>query len=192
MPGADLAELLYTLTDDAFREDCHASKILLEDLTGKPVQFYRAPSWSLLRKDAHRLVLLEEEGYLGDSSLQPFRTPLSGSGHTPVEPFYPVVGGKRLNLLEVPPTVLNIAGLRIPFAGGFYLRAIPSLFVMAGLNFVGRKRPGMVYSHPWEMDSGMPQIPLPIFAHFVHYHKISSSKQKLTTLLKTFPFQPMG
>jgi polysaccharide deacetylase family protein (PEP-CTERM system associated) len=185
-------DLLYTLTDEEFREDCHASKRLLEDLTSQPVNFYRAPSWSLSRKDAHRLRILEEEGYLGDSSLQPFRTPLSGNGLTPVAPFYPVVEGVKLRLLEVPPTVLQVAGLRIPFAGGFYLRAIPVFLVKAGLSLVGRKRPGMVYVHPWEMDIEMPKIQLSWFRQFVHYYNISSTKTKLTGLFQTFPFEPMG
>lgn len=184
-------QLVYTLTDEEFRKDVRKSKVILEDLTGKQVRFYRAPSWSISMSQIDRLIILEEEGYEGDSSLQPFRTPLSGSGKTPCEPFYPIIQGRKLKLLEVPPTVLSMAGLRLPFSGGFYLRFFPSAFVQKSMAWVNHKRKAIVYVHPWEFDMEMPVLERNWFVSFIHYYNISSTYLKMERLLNSFSFVPM-
>lgn len=185
-------ELIDQLTDQAFREDVRTSKALIEDLTGQPVHFYRAPSWSLTPKFPERFLILEDEGYLGDSSVQPFKTPLSGSIRTPCEPFHPVINGKKLKLLEVPPTVVRIGPLRVPFAGGFYLRFLPLSLIRLGLKMVAwRHVPRMIYVHPWEVDRDMPKVNVNFFSHFVHYHNISTTELKMAKLLERFSVQPI-
>ena len=49
------------------------SKQLLEDLTGSPIQGYRAPGFTITRETLWALLILAEEGYTYDSSLVPIR-----------------------------------------------------------------------------------------------------------------------
>ncbi|MDP4162810.1 MAG: polysaccharide deacetylase family protein [Bacillota bacterium] len=185
-------QLVYTLTEEQFREDVRKSKAILEDITGKQVSLYRAPSWSIKLDQLNRLTILQEEGYLGDSSLQPFWTPLSGNNKSPMEPFYPIVNGERLSLLEIPPTVINVAGLRLPFAGGFYLRFFPSFLVKQAMRLVNLQRKGLVYIHPWEFDVNMPRVEKSALVKFIHYNNIASTETKLEKMLQNFHFGPMN
>jgi polysaccharide deacetylase family protein (PEP-CTERM system associated) len=185
-------QLLSRLTLEQFREDLLFSKDVLEQITGKPVVMYRAPSWSIDNERLDYLTQLSECGFTLDSSIQPFRTPLSGMKDAPVTPFYPVVRGQQLSMLEVPTSVLDIKGLRIPFSGGFYLRAMPYAFTAAAMKRLNRTRPAMIYIHPWELDPEMPRLKVPKHIAFVQYYRVASTERKLTNLLTQFKFSTLG
>ena len=59
---------------EEFRADVAMSKQILEDITGEKVKLYRSSSWSIVPKTIWALRILEEEGFICDSSIQPFRT----------------------------------------------------------------------------------------------------------------------
>jgi polysaccharide deacetylase family protein (PEP-CTERM system associated) len=184
--------LLTTLTLDQFREDLRYSKRVLENISGRIVRLYRAPSWSVVPERYEVLRILKEEGFDCDSSMQPFRTPISGAFGTPHEPFEPVLGGKLVGVVEFPPTVLKLASVTIPFSGGFYLRAVPYPIVQFALKRVNRTRPGMIYVHPWEIDPDPPRIQASAFIRFIQYYRLAGTKRKLERLLKDFSFAPLG
>lgn len=184
--------LATSMSPEAFRADVADAKNALEDIAGQKVTTFRAPSWSIGPDNLWALEILEEEGFLLDSSLQPFATPLSGMGAAPVFPFRPVLNGRVMKLLEFPPTVLKAAGLRIPFAGGFYLRACPWSFIHRALRRVNRDRPGLIYVHPWEIDPEQPRLPVSPLLKFVHYHNLKRTLPKIRALLSTFSFEPLG
>ncbi|MDB4917279.1 MAG: polysaccharide deactylase family protein locus subfamily, partial [Gemmatimonadetes bacterium] len=77
-------ERVTTLTPDEFRESVRSSKRDLEDIIGRRVVGYRAPSFSIVRGGEWALDILLEEGYRYDSSLYPLR-----------RPFYGYAGGTR-------------------------------------------------------------------------------------------------
>lgn len=181
-----------SLTPEEFREDVLLSKKVLEDITGTSCNYFRAPSWTINEKNLWTLEILETEGFICDSSMQPFKTPLSGSGRLPYEPFYPVINGKKLRLLEFPSTTIGLGKMRIPFSGGFYLRAMPYLFVNIALRKVNKERAGMVYVHPWELDTEQPRIESAAYKRFVHYYNLSETSRKLNRLLSDFSFAPLG
>ncbi|WP_186446013.1 XrtA system polysaccharide deacetylase [Paenibacillus cremeus] len=184
--------LVTGMTRDQFREDVRSSKRLLEDISGQQVVFFRAPSWSIAPECYDVLRILEEEGYLCDSSLQPFQTPLSGVTGAPHTPFYPVLGGKKLELLEFPSCVLKTSGITVPFSGGLYLRTLPYAMIRWALNKVNTTRPGMIYVHPWEIDTTQPRIKSSLFARLTHYHNLGSTMPKLEKLLQEFSFKPLS
>lgn len=188
----EMHRLVYGQTRGQFREDLLASRRTLEDIAGREVRMYRAPSWSISPDSLWALEILEEEGFVCDSSLQPFRTPLSGIGGAPVFPYHPVIGGRRLGILEFPPTVLRLGRFRLPFAGGLYLRALPGWAVALGLGLVNRERPGMVYVHPWEFDPGQPRLKVPAVVRLTHYLNLARTEDKLGALLGKFRFVPLG
>lgn len=185
-------QLLGKMDEASFREDVRRTKAMLEDLSGQAVVQYRAPSWSLDFERYEWLSILEEEGIMIDSSIQPFRTVLSGSNAAPVMPFHPVVGGRRLGLLEFPSTVWTWGGLRMPFLGGFYLRALPAPLVLRMLRNIQNFRAGMLYVHPWELDPDQPRLSASLRARMFQYFGLRRVKDKLAFLLEHVRFQPMG
>ena len=102
------------------KEDIHRSKQVLEDLKGKPVYGFRAPSWSASLSDEWLWDHLIELGFRYDSSLFPVGTHRYGSWRNPPGPFW-----LKPELLEIPPSVCRLGGVRIPYGGGFYFRAYP-------------------------------------------------------------------
>ncbi|MGV3464185.1 MAG: polysaccharide deacetylase family protein, partial [Heyndrickxia sp.] len=144
-------QLVYKQTIEEFKSDFKQSIAILESLTGEKIKYYRAPSWSITEDRLEVLAFLEQSGVECDSSLQPFKTPLSGIKGIPVHPFHPIICEKEHHLIEFPPTVMQIGNnLTFPFAGGFYLRFFPFQMVRRLLKLVNKDRPGLIYVHPWE------------------------------------------
>src|SRR5258708_27699945 len=65
--------LIYDQTTAAFREDVRKAKGLLEEVSGRKVVGYRAPSYSITPRTLWALDVLLEEGYQYDSSIFPIR-----------------------------------------------------------------------------------------------------------------------
>jgi polysaccharide deacetylase family protein (PEP-CTERM system associated) len=179
-------------TREEFRYSIVTSKQILEDITGREIRYYRAPSWSISLDSLWALEILEEEGFTCDSSIQPFRTPLSGIRGAPVTPYYPVIKGRELKILEVPPTVLKLGKIFFPFAGGFYLRVLPFSLVSGALKQVNRERPGIIYIHPWETDFEQPRLKVPFHIKIIHYYNLKNYLCKVEKLLLRFKFIPLS
>ena len=64
-------QLVYEIGPERFREDITRSKRILEDIIGKEVIGYRAPSYSITKKSLWGLNILAEEGFKYDSSIFP-------------------------------------------------------------------------------------------------------------------------
>ena len=79
--------IIATQSPRLFREDIRKSKALLEDLIGKRVIGYRAPSYSITRETLWSLEILAEEGYQYDSSIFPIHHDRYGIPNAPRFPF---------------------------------------------------------------------------------------------------------
>jgi polysaccharide deacetylase family protein (PEP-CTERM system associated) len=186
-------QLVYTQSIEEFEQDVIESIETLKEITGQPIRLYRAPSWSISKDRLEVLKFLEQKGILVDSSLQPFKTPLSGMSGIPTHPFRPEVGGKALQLIEFPPTVMQICrNVTFPFAGGFYLRFFPYWFIAFLLKRINCRKPGLVYVHPWELDPAIPKWKTSWFVYIIQYFRLASTERKLQKLLKRFDFAPIG
>ena len=64
-------ELITGQTPEKFRDDVRKAKGILEDICGKRVYGYRAPSFSITKDTKWAISILIEEGYLYDSSIFP-------------------------------------------------------------------------------------------------------------------------
>lgn len=181
-------QLLTHMTRTQIYDDIAKSKFILEELTGQQVQCYRAPSWSISSERFYVWDILEDLGFTVDSSLQPFRTPLSGIRRAPTQPFHPIVNGRQLSILEFPPAVARVWGQTVPFSGGLYLRVWPSRIIKFLLSHVNRTQPGSIYVHPWEFDEQQPQIAQSPLIRFTHYHNLHTTENKLHALLEEFAF----
>lgn len=181
-------QMLTRMTPSEVKEDITWAKSLLEDLTGNPIRAFRAPSWSISWGNLWVLELLESLGFVVDSSVQPFRTPLSGMKGVPKMPFHPRINGRDLNILEVPPTVGSLVGMPVPFSGGLYLRMVPIPIIRSLLRKAGELGLAMLYTHPWEWDGGQPRLPVSWLIRFVHYYHLRVTEDKVTDLLYKFQF----
>ncbi len=175
-----------------FEEDLKRARGVLEDIYGKRVRGYRAPTFSITEEARWALEILCANGFHYDSSIYPIRHDRYGIPNSPRFP-YPVVerGGRRL--WEFPGPTKRIAGATLPAAGGGYLRLFPYWWASSAVRAANRiGQPVNVYAHPWEFDDSLPIVSLPAVARFRHYRGIRGNARKLRGLLKEFRFAPMG
>lgn len=180
-----------TQTPDQFRAEVRDTKALLENQTGTAVTGFRAPSFSIRPGGEWALDVLLEEGYRYDSSLFPIRRPDYGypAGRTVPWSIVRPAG----TLLEIPPATLTVAGLRLPAAGGGYLRHFPLGLLQHAFRRYGRQgQPGMFYVHPWEVDPDQPRLPASWITARRHYGGLARTMNRLGTLLGEFRFESVA
>lgn len=183
-------QLIYTQTPDVFREETIRSKRILEDITGNPVQGYRAASYSITRKSLWALDILSEAGFTWDSSIFPIRHDRYGIPESPSAP-YSIETDNGNIIQEFPLTTARILGLSIPAAGGGYFRQFPYpvfRYLFSNASDFG-KRPQMFYLHPWEIDPDQPRYNnASWFSRFRHYTNLDRCYGRLERLLGDFRF----
>ena len=176
-----------TLTPSEFREDVRVSKIAIEQAAGQPVFGFRAPSFSIVPGTEWAFDVLLEEGYRYDSSIFPIRRPGYGYPTAPVAAYQ--IRRPAGTLLEIPLATTTIAGLRLPAAGGGYLRQLPlSLIRRALREHAERRTPAMFYIHPWEIDPDQPRLAVPLIARVRHYRGLRKTLPRLHQLVAEFRF----
>jgi len=157
---------------------------------------YRAPSFSLDNSTKWALSVLADLNFVYDSSVFPMRTPLYGVPSAPVYPYKPDYNdvskvNPETRIIELPPLVLQIINvIRIPIAGGFYLRLVPLWLISEAIKIHNRRGyPAVMYVHNWELDSKILKLPLKFHKSFIVYYNVGKkTKQKLRCLLKSFKF----
>ena len=88
-------------------------------------------------------------------------------------------------VIEIPPSVYEFLGLKIPFSGGFYLRSLPLNLITFFSRKINKKGfPVVYYIHPRELDLNQPKLELPLSEKFIHYHNLETSYAKLVYLTK--------
>ena len=173
-----------------FRADVTRTKGLLEDVTGRPVQGYRAASYSIGATNLWALDVLQETGYRYSSSIYPIRHDLYGMPDAPRFAFRVRAGG----LLELPITSVNALGRRWPCGGGGFFRLFPYALSSWGLRRVNRtdRQPGIFYFHPWEVDPDQPRIEgIGLKTRMRHYLNLSRMETRLRRLLGDFRWDRM-
>lgn len=172
-------------------QDLRDSKRLLEDLSGRPVRGFRAPGGSITAATSWALDVIAEAGFAYDASLNPGH---SSHGGFPT----PHYGPHRLrtasgDLYEIPWSTVGVAGRRLPFAGGGYLRLFPYEVIKACVGVENRAgRPVNVYVHPREIDPEQPRMALPWRRRFKYYVGLRSTAAKLRALLRDLRFLSAG
>ena len=176
-----------TITAPEFRESVRRTRELLEDQSGQAVIGFRAPSFSIVPTREWALDVLLEEGYLYDSSLFPIRRPGYGYPGIPRDPHR--IRRAAGTIAEFPPATLELAGVRLPAAGGAYIRILPEQLVTAAVARAERRgQPAMLYIHPWEIDPDQPRLPVGALTRIRHYGGLHRTRGRLTRLLERFRF----
>lgn len=182
-------ELAYRQSYDEFKTDVKQSITVLEDVTGKKVLGYRAPSWSIVESNRHYLTALEELGLRYDASIFPVKTFLYGIPDAPTDIHKPQVDGRELALREIPTSVLRLFGRNIGYSGGFYFRLFPLWLITRTIAKANEKgRPSIVYLHPRELDPAERRLSLPLKERFIQYHNLAGVEDKMRVVLEKFHF----
>ena len=180
--------MLHRLTPERFRDELLQSRKLLEDISGRPVVGYRAPTFSITHQTAWAIDVLAETGYRYDSSIFPVRHDRYGVPDAP-RFIHHAIGPGGGKVLEIPPLTLRAMRMNWPVGGGGYLRLLPVSLVVHALNKAQKTgRPGMIYLHPWELDPGQPILPMGRFTRWRHRVNLRKTDAKLRRLLQKFKF----
>src|SRR5262245_35951303 len=188
---------LWRLDRDAFARQLDEFRRLVEAVLGHfPVVGYRAPSFSLDRSTAWALDVLREQGYAYDSSIFPARVKMYGVPDAPVGIYRPARDDLGRHdpagrMVEFPVAVCAAGPLRLPVAGGFYLRALPFSLFRVVLSAIQRRRPVALYLHPRECTPEAARLPLRGSASFITYTGLAGVPRKLERLLHRHHSRPM-
>ena len=172
------------LDERAFFADVDRSKKLLEDLAGRAVLGYRAPSFSIGTGNLWAFDSLSRAGYRYSSSVYPIRHDHYGMPDSPRFAY-------RVNeaLLEIPVTTLRLFNRNLPSSGGGYFRLFPyplSRWMLRQVN-ADDGESAIFYFHPWEIDDAQPRVPgIDLKTRFRHYVNIPRMADKLEALLADF------
>jgi polysaccharide deacetylase family protein (PEP-CTERM system associated) len=178
---------------DEFEEDLRKSISILECITRRKILGHRACKFSINKKTAWAIDVLEKNELKYDSSVFPALTPEYGVLGAPLHPYR--ISSSNIetdnsngSLIEFPLSVFSIPFLRIniPVAGGFYLRFFPYWYIKMGLKRINKMGyPGVVFIHPKDLD---PQQPRVKEFSWHYYFGLPNAEKKFTKLLSDFKF----
>jgi polysaccharide deacetylase family protein (PEP-CTERM system associated) len=180
-------------TSDALQNDLSDSKKLLEDIIGRPVCGYRAPSFSI---NDDILKIIEDAGYLYDSSYNSFdkhgrygRLAIDGFKKSGIacqvsDTFYEL----PVSNLIIQNSTFKINNWILPWGGGGYFRLLPYAIFKQGIQRILKKDSAYnFYMHPWEVDPDQPRVnKAPALLKFRHYVNLRSTEKKISKMLVDF------
>lgn len=179
-------QLVWQQTPEEFRQDVDSSIKLLQDITGQPVECFRAPGFSIRESEAWAFDILEELGIKYDCSIFP-----ANHAHGGMPSFGKVVpsivkhGGVEIK--EFPVNTKVIEGRHIIFSGGGYFRLFPYRLIKSWSKKCDEYL--LSYIHPRDLDGGQPVIPgLPLTRRFKSYVGTKGAANKLIKYLRDFEF----
>lgn len=174
-----------------FEEDFFKSINILEKITNKKVEGFRAPFFSISKNNYWVFEILNNN-LTYDSSIFPVKTQLYGIPNAPriiYKPFLKNIIKKdeQSKLIEIPMATHRIPLLgNIPIAGGFYLRFFPYWYIKWGIKKMNKEgNPAMIYIHPKDLDPEMPKIKE---YNWYYYFNLKSGIKKFENLLNDFKF----
>ena len=178
-----------------FKEKFSSEVKKFAELTSHKSRGFRAPTFSLANTSSWAVDILEENNYVYDSSIVPAKTSMYGSPNAEHKPYRITSKSIEKNdpsgkLIEFPLLVTTFLGKKIPAAGGFYLRTLPTKVIKNTLkNYQNKNMPGSFYIHSWELTPEfMPKLDLPFKDKFTTYHNLGKAYSRMSELLKSFEF----
>jgi len=180
---------LWKLDPDSFKIEVARFKHLYPECIG-----YRAPSFSLNNSTKWAIEILKEEGFKYDSSLFPTWTPLYGSYRAPTRPYRPSFDNilkedLKEEFVEFPLLIYRFLRLKIPAAGGFWLRVFNINIIADAIRNANNSGVlASIFFHNWEVDDQVPEFKMPKINRFITYYNHESTKNKLSNLLKQYKF----
>lgn len=179
-------QLVWQQKPEEFKQDVEASIKLLQDITGKPVKYFRAPGYSIRESESYAFDTLAELGIEIDCSVFPAAHAHGGmpSFHK-AEPTIIEYNGTRIK--ELPVTLGKVLGKELIYSGGGYFRLFPYSLIKC----LTKKNAeyNMAYIHPRDLDDGQPVLEgLPFTRRFKSYVGTKGAEAKLRKYLTDFKF----
>jgi len=190
--------LVFQLTPEEFEADIARSLAALREVSGQPVDTFRAPGFSIRETEMWAFPILRRHGITVDLSIVPARRDHGGMTSFTRDPC--ILRTSEGDIRCIPNPVMTVLGRRVPFAGGGYLRLFPRWLLAAGFteNHCAR-RACVTYIHPRETNVSQPRLPRPPLwrsREYIKYHKyyinIHTTAAKLRFLLKQYRFCPVN
>ena len=184
------------LDDENYNKEKFKDEIKkFNELTNNHSKGFRAPTFSLNEKSSWVIDVLEEFGYEYDSSIVPVKTRMYGLENAEEKPYFISSNNLKENspngkIKEFPLLVTKFLGKKIPAAGGFYVRTLPTKIIKNAIKKYEKKEiPATFYIHSWELTpQHMPKISMSKIDSFITYHNLEKSMKKMDKLLKEFKF----
>lgn len=179
--------LLTQMTPDEFEADIQKALAVTQPLINQPIRGFRAPSFTVTKQTLWAVEILKKHGIRYDSSVFPIGFhPDYGIADASLDIF------SLQGLTEVPLSVAEVLGRRIPCSGGGYFRLLPYPLTKQLMRICNRQgRSVIFYIHPWEVDPNQPRQPLSWSKRFRHYYNLDKTLTRLDVLLKNFEFVPI-
>jgi len=178
-----------------FKEKFSSEIKKFAELTNNKSQGFRAPTFSLNDTSSWAIDILEGNNYAYDSSVVPAKTSMYGLPNAERKPYKITSKDIEKNdpsgkITEFPLLVTTFLGKKIPAAGGFYLRTLPTKVIENALkNYQNKNMPGCFYIHSWELTPEfMPKLDLPFKDKFTTYHNLGKAYSRMANLIKKFKF----
>ena len=188
---------LWQATPETFRDELREFRQVVTDALGAfPVIGFRAPTFSIDRSNPWALDVLRAEGYRYDSSIFPMKVKMYGTPGAPCWIYRPsptdlTKHDPHADLVEFPVAIAQVYKVRFPVGGGFYLRALPLGLFRAGLDYILRRRPFVLYLHPREVTPETKRMPLDPVNGFITYVNLHTVVGKLEHLFGRYEWAPM-
>ena len=168
---------------------------IFSKMTNQKSKGFRAPTFSLNKQSSWAIDSLVEHNYVYDSSVVPVKTELYGLPNAEIKPYIISRTSIEKNdpngkLIEFPLLVTKFLGKKLPAAGGFYLRTLPTKVIKnAIVNYEKQNIPATFYIHSWELTPEfIPKIKLPVKENFITFHNIEKAFEKMNKILTEFEF----
>ncbi len=190
---------IFKSTPHEFREEVKRCKNYLEDLTGLQILGFRAPAFSINKTTIWALEVLAEAGFKYDSSISPIAGKKYGWPHF-AKGIHRFQLNSGMNIIEVPMSKISF-GFKELSVGGGYMRHFPYLYTKLAIKYIQRKRPVIIYVHPYEIDTYQPAVFIERIAnnadldakkfHQSQMRNRETVKAKIDKLTKDFDFAPI-
>lgn len=178
-------QLSFRFTKKEFHQDTDKAKKLLEDVTGKVVNAFRAPGFSIISENTGYFEVLTDLGFIYDASVFPAAHDYGGLPEFgEAKPcIIETVSGE---LKEFPMNTHRLFSKNIVFSGGGFFRFLPYPVIK---KFSKEAEYLMTYFHPRDFDPDQPVIKsLPPARRFKSYVGLKTSFRKFHRYLDDFNF----
>ena len=179
-------QLVWQQTPEDFKEDVESSIKLLQDITGQPIECFRAPGFSTRESEGWVFDILADLGIKYDCSIFPAHHAHGGMASYG-ESVPSLIRHGDTVMKEFPVSTKTIMGKKIIFSGGGYFRLFPYYLIKKW----SQENNGYLlsYIHPRDLDGGQPMLEgLPLKRKFKSYVGTKGAADKLRRYLKDFMF----
>ena len=192
---------VFKMTPEEFRREISTAKSLVEDAAGEEAPGHRAPAFSITPDTRWAFDVLADAGFRFDSSVFPIAGRRYGwPGFPPGIHEMTLDSGRTI--IEVPMSTVSIAGRALPACGGGYLRHFPLAITRWAVRHIQRRRPAIVYLHPYEIESTSKTPDVSSLSpdkarRLRRFHRLQmrnrrTVERKILRLLEEFRFAPLA